>query len=110
MTRKCQGGMNKFAFQCNRKPSVERDGKYYCWQHDPVRLTEISEKKRQERIASYARKEAEQDARVERLLLEKESGIDTLSGDDLKTIIALGGIRVMIAKLSKSESTTGESE
>lgn len=31
---------------CSRKGTVERDGRWYCWQHDPVRVAEEEEKRR----------------------------------------------------------------
>lgn len=36
-------GPRVLSWQCNRKGTVERDGKWYCWQHDPVRLKEKAE-------------------------------------------------------------------
>ena len=48
---------------CSRKATVERDGKWYCWQHDPERV-EADKKKRRasedakqnKRSAMYARR------------------------------------------------------
>ena len=32
-------------YPCSRKGTVERDGKWYCWQHDPERVRADKEKR-----------------------------------------------------------------
>ena len=94
----CQGKATQFLGWCERKPSVVRDGKPYCWQHDPARRSRAAKERQAAAVARTARIEAEQDARIERRQLENQSGVDSLSNDDLRVIIAIGGIRSMIDK------------
>ena len=90
----CQGHLTTIGW-CERKPTVERDGKRYCWQHDPVRLRELSAK----RLAQHKEMEAEIEARFlrdedqrRRNELLRLSGVRDLTNQDLEQIIAAGGI------------------
>ncbi len=100
MTSEQCAGRPGFAFRCDRKASVEHDGKCYCWQHDPQRLSRIAAEKRAERMAHHKRIEGEIDAKHKRQRLLAESGIAALTDDDLASIIVLGGIKEMMAKPS----------
>ncbi len=100
MKTKCQGRSGAFAFQCDRKPTIERGGKCYCWQHDPERLTRIARERQAERFAAQERSQAEFDAQYKRNQLIANAGVDNLTEDELKAIAALGGIRAMIVELS----------
>ena len=31
---------------CSRKATIERNGRHYCWQHDPVRVLKLLNRKR----------------------------------------------------------------
>lgn len=75
-----------------------RNGKSYCWQHDPERLQRIAGEKWERRKGHIARVETEADARIERRRLLEASGVDNLSNADLQTIIALGGVQALIAR------------
>lgn len=62
-------GPRVFSWQCNRRATVECEGKWYCWQHDPVRMKEKAEEdeKRYRRSLEmdslrYKRREAEEKA------------------------------------------------
>lgn len=96
----CQGRAMMNMGMCDRKPSVVRDGKPYCWQHDPERLSQLAKERWERCKAEIARVEQEQDARIERRRLEAAAGADNLTNDDLQTLIRLGGIRALIAKAS----------
>jgi len=43
------GSWSQTSRSCSRAGTVERDGKFYCKQHDPVRIKEKQEKDRLER-------------------------------------------------------------
>lgn len=45
---------NSWKFSCSRRASVERDGKWYCWIHDPV----AREEKQKAHRAKWARNDA----------------------------------------------------
>jgi hypothetical protein len=95
----CQGKANSFCGSCDRKPSVVRDGKPYCWQHDPERLQKLAKERWELRKQEIAKVEADQDARIVRRKLEEAAGVDKLTNDTLGIIIRLGGIQQMIAKI-----------
>jgi uncharacterized Zn finger protein (UPF0148 family) len=46
--KECSAMVNDFTgfhkFPCSRKPTVQRDGKWYCPSHDPVKVKERQEK------------------------------------------------------------------
>ena len=48
---------------CSRKATVERDGKWYCWQHDPERVAGDKEK----RLADWQAKSAREIAKYKRI-------------------------------------------
>lgn len=88
----CMGDVRTFLGYCDRKATIERDGKRYCWQHDPERLRRIGATRRMKQRATYAATEARIEAEVERSKLEILSGIRELTNDDLARITAVGGI------------------
>ena len=99
MTRKC-GAKLRGAFMgyCERPPTIERDGMRWCWQHDPKRLTD-ARNARAERMKADARaRDARIEAEFNRSQLEKAAGIRGLSDDDLRGLVALGGIRAILSK------------
>ena len=83
---------------CDRPATVEREGKFWCWQHDPVRL----EKERQERYRAGRKEHEEREARVaahfNRARLEEAAGVRDLSDDTLRDIVRLGGLEAIIKK------------
>lgn len=87
----CQGRPRFYGY-CQGRVSVERDGKRYCWRHDPVRIAETAAKARAERLARYKAEEARWEAQERRADLRRNSGIDTLTDQDLQQIMAAGGI------------------
>ena len=60
---------------CERKPNVERDGKWYCGIHDPVKKTKRQDKKeekwKQERIYNNAKWKREQEQRNRNAVLNQ---------------------------------------
>lgn len=48
---KCCGSAQRNFGNCDRAPTVTRNGKPYCWQHDPERLKAIRDEKFQEYLA-----------------------------------------------------------
>lgn len=88
-----------FMGNCTRPATVERDGKHYCWQHDPKRHMDERAKRWQIRKAELLERERKLEAKFARLDLEREAGVNDLSDDTLRDIVALGGIQAMIGKL-----------
>lgn len=102
--KKCEGHLRgTFAGMCYRKGKslVERDGKWYCWQHDPERLAQLAKEKQEEREKRYAKMERKNDERIERHRLLVAAGLEEVSNDLLRDIIHLGGIDAMIQALSE---------
>lgn len=102
--QRCCGKAHLFAGYCDRKPSVIRDGKHYCWQHDPERRRSIAKKKREELAIRLAKKEEEHERYMKRRELLSKSGVDSLADSELETIISLGGIREVLRRM-KNESS-----
>lgn len=93
---KCEGQCTRFFGDCARKPCVVRDGKHYCWQHDPERLEAIRAEAYAKRRAETVKRDNRIEAEAERRCLLRDSGVNKLSDDDLRTIIALGGIHAVL--------------
>jgi hypothetical protein len=98
---KCQGDPVRFLGDCARKPSVVRDGKPYCWQHDPERLGREQRKRAAACRERHLEREAKADAAVERRVLERRAGIDDLTNSDLEVIVDAGGIRAILERLKQ---------
>lgn len=64
---KCCGSAQRNSGNCDRAPTVTRDGKPYCWQHDPERLRAI----RDQKFQNYLTKSAADDAAFENKLKEQ---------------------------------------
>lgn len=97
--KKCHGHCRgTFAGICFRKGKslVERDGKWYCWQHDPERLARLAKERWEERKRHTAEVERKADESAARRRLLIDAGLDDISNVDLQTIISLGGIQAMI--------------
>ncbi len=63
--------------QCSRNGTVQREGKWYCWQHDP----EAKKKRDAEKRANWDKKHKER--RRERAAMQACDGIST---DDLERL------------------------
>lgn len=98
--KRCIGLDQTFAGSCDRKPSVVRDGKDYCWQHDPERRKAKAKQEKEARRAKEARDDAEFEVALRRRKLMIAAGVDNLSDTDLQVIANLGGIRAMLARIS----------
>jgi hypothetical protein len=96
---KCSGEPHTFFGYCERKPTVERDGKPYCWQHDP------------ERRRAKARARAEADRQHEKKLerewarmdLERSAGlrpdqVAKLTDEQVRMIADAGGITAFVCE------------
>lgn len=95
---RCQGKVRVFGY-CLRKPSVTRDGKPYCWQHDPEREDKIRGEKWEKRKQEIAAMEDKADKNIQTRILKERAGLGAPTDELLQTIIDLGGIREMIARL-----------
>jgi hypothetical protein len=84
-------------YACSRTATVEKDGKWYCWQHNP----EYEAKKNKELREKWDREAAERTKRwadeAERKRLLDESGVARLDVFELRWIIAAGGIHAIMA-------------
>ncbi len=96
---KCEGRLRTCQGQCERNGTISRDGRVYCWQHDPG----DPEENKAKRMRKYAEEEAQDraieeayKARRERQQLLELSGVDKLTNEDLQTIISHGGIQSLI--------------
>jgi len=87
----CQGRL-RFMGHCERRPTVVRDGKHYCWQHDPVRLQEIALEQRRQSAERTRKIEEKHDTCIQRRRLEEDSGVSSLTNEDLEKIIQMGGM------------------
>ena len=63
--RQCEGKIygisgEQGAYSCSRRGTIERDGKWYCWQHDPERIKADREKRRAKREAVLDRRAEEE--------------------------------------------------
>jgi hypothetical protein len=101
MKGSCAGQLGRTFGECLRKPTVVRNGKPYCWQHDPEKISAARAAAWEARKVEIARIEAESDARIARRKLERAAGVENVTDAELQAIVALGGIRVMIEKLSE---------
>ena len=96
--RKCQGRLRTYG-ECERPASVERDGKWYCWQHDPVKKEQAAREAWKARKEHIAQIEAAADAKIERRQLEEQAGIKNLTNDDLRQLIAAGGMVKILSEI-----------
>lgn len=92
----CHGKARQFLGHCDRKPTIERDGHHYCWQHDPVRLKKLADEAWAQRKREIAELEAKHDAKIHRNKLLEEAGVDKLTNEELKQIAELGGVQRLI--------------
>jgi hypothetical protein len=97
---KCQGKMT-FIGYCDRKPTVVRDGKPYCWQHDPERLRRKADEENKKRKAWYADLDRKEDERIARAKLLKAAGLEQPSNELLREIVDLGGIRTILDRIKQ---------
>jgi len=85
------GGIVMGGHRCTRKGTVEVNGKWYCWQHDPERVKR-EEKKRQEKW----KEERERGTAIwDRRLLERRVCL-SVTDEELESILGVGGLRGML--------------
>lgn len=51
-------------YRCSRNATIERDGKWYCWQHDPIRVEADKQKRRARWDARHDREAAKWERRT----------------------------------------------
>ena len=91
---KCQAILSGvWGGECVRDATVERDGKFFCWQHDPERVRAEREARCAKRKEEARKREAEREARWTRDDLMRDSGVSKLTNEELKHIIDCGGIQ-----------------
>jgi hypothetical protein len=95
MSEQCQGKLKTLYGRCERRGTICRDGKFYCWQHDPG-TPEQAKADRMKRWAEQQAEEEEYERRAHTRKLTERAGLDKLTDADLEAIIRLGGIRMMI--------------
>jgi hypothetical protein len=59
-----EGGRSVSFFPCQRPATVQRDGKWYCWQHDPIRVEADKQKRRARWDARHDRETAKWERRT----------------------------------------------
>jgi hypothetical protein len=87
----CQGRAHIFGGECLRTGTVERNGKHYCWQHDPDRLV----KEREARCQKTKAENAVRDRRLDRQdvlseIIRKVASHPDFAGE-WERFVALGG-------------------
>lgn len=101
---RCAGTVRGFVGDCERRPTVERNGKWYCWQHDPDRLAEQAKERRDAWRAKMQKEDDAFAARRSRRDLEARAGIKDLTDAELEKLAALGGVRNLLrAREAKAE-------
>jgi hypothetical protein len=92
---------------CSRNATVERDGKWYCTQHDPVRIEEkrkaetaawLEESQRRDKVVEMMKKQI--DALAEAAGLEKfEVGLNFRDGRAVGFTLSSGGMSKLLERL-----------
>ena len=79
-----------YSHRCTRKGTVEIDGKWYCWQHDPERVKRL----RKEEQEKFDRKNQAHKERDHRQRLEQDvcQGVSTEELEKLGT----SGLRMLL--------------
>ena len=76
---------------CTRKGTIEVNGKWYCWQHDPERVARLRKETEEEwERESQARTEKFQRQHLERKVCEG------VTDEELESILGVGGLRGML--------------
>lgn len=99
----CQGNATSFLGYCERSPTVTRNGKQYCWQHDPERIEQLRQKRQQQRRLESEKAAKLAEARYHRNDLLDKAGVSGISNETLELIVKHGGIQKMLADLSRYE-------
>lgn len=84
--------------QCSRAGKIERDGKFYCGQHDPVAIKEKDEEKRRQREAES--KARARQAELQSLRYQVCAG---LTAADLRRVLDLGGVKALLPAPQEAE-------
>jgi hypothetical protein len=93
----CANLRGRYRGNCERNGTVERGGKWYCRQHDPVLVAEQRAAKAVVLRAEAAALQAKVHMEVDRHILERDAGVDRLTDAELRAIIAAGGMRKILA-------------
>jgi hypothetical protein len=103
MAETCGAVLKHIFGRCERPVTVTRDGKGYCWQHDPERRKAAADAAWEVRKAAMAVEEAKAKARYRRRELERHAGIVGLSDADLETLVSVGGVFPIIERAREAE-------
>jgi len=104
MTRKCTGkvygdyrDVSGRVHPCNRSATIERAGKWYCWQHDPKRVK--AEKER--RLAKWKTK----DDKRQTIRARRAAEYRTCQGVSTETLEKLGpgGLKRLLDAMDERE-------
>ncbi len=95
--RECEGRVKRFMGVCESPATVERDGKWFCWRHDPVRLDEEAAAARAKRKAEMEQEEADQKRRWR----VRDAGLRVIDDATLAAVERLGGLQAMIRRLDE---------
>lgn len=110
--RSCSAKNKRVYGNCERRASVEVDGKWYCWQHDPVRLRAKARREWEARKAQMRAEDEAYEARHARKALLAAAGLRDLSAvsdDDLRALAAAGGLSAWLeAVRTGARGTTDE--
>lgn len=97
--RMCHGKLGSYAGSCLRPGTVEHDGKWYCWQHDPEKLRAKAEQARRDYIEKQRLDDLAFEKKLARRRLEEAAGLGLLTDDELTALATLGGVRAAVKLL-----------
>lgn len=99
--RQCSASASSFYGNCERKATAFRDGVPFCWQHDPRRREKSAAEKRAAQREADKKTEAEFEEKCRLRRLRERAGLTDLTEAEMEALAALGGIRAILAELSK---------
>lgn len=110
MSQACSGSPTTFFGRCLRPPTVERDGKPFCWQHDPERRRKKAEADWERRKAEIEADDEEFERKLARRELEAAAGVDRdsvglMTDDQLRDMAAAGGLKAVLMQRAQKGGT-----
>ena len=99
MRNQCEGRLSSMMGRCEKAGNIIRDGKHYCWMHDPTRLDIQRGAKAKAERERKTRIEAEYEARAKRRKLLRDSGVEYLTDEELQRIIEHHGMKGIFEQL-----------
>lgn len=95
-TRVCGAKLANVLGTCWRRATVERDGQWYCFQHDPERVERLRLERQAAEKAKWDEFHRKDELRVAHNKLLDASGVKGLTDDDLVRIAAAGGMEKLL--------------